>query len=94
MLTLTRDLVALRRDTPELRRGAYATLPQSDEELWVWQRGEAIVVAVNMSDASRSVDVGNATILLSTRRERDGEAIGDAGRVELAPWEAVIARRA
>ncbi len=89
MLTLTRDLIALRACTPELVRGAYRTLPQSDESRWVWQRGDRIVVAMNFSDEPTTVaGITGATVRVSTDRSRDGCTIADDLR--LAPWEAVI----
>jgi alpha-glucosidase len=91
MLTLTRDLIALRRAEPALRRGAYRTRPESDATLWAWDRGDGLTVAINFSDGARTVAVGPATIVLSSRRERDGSKV-DAS-LELAPWEAVIIRR-
>ena len=44
---------------------------------------------LNLSDAAGVVDIGpSGRIRLSTRRERDGEAV--AGPIEVGPWEAVV----
>ena len=88
-LNLCRDLIALRRATPDLRSGAYASLP-SPEDLWAWRRGEATVVALNLSGQVTSLSVGPATILIDTDRARDGEAA--EGDLSLAPWEGAVLR--
>jgi glycosidase len=90
MLTLTRDLIRLRRRLSDLRRGRYERLAASDERLWAWRRGDRTVVACNLSDEPALVaDVGARRIELSTIRARAGERIADA--LPLGSWEAVIA---
>jgi alpha-glucosidase len=92
MLTLTRDLIALRNTLPELRTGGYETLPASDERVWAWRRGDRVVVACNISAESAEVaGVGPAAIRISTIRARDNERV--SGGLHLEPWEAVIAVR-
>jgi len=87
MLQLCRDLIALRRATPDLRSGAYASLPSPDG-VWAWRRGEGIVVAVNLSGEAASLPLGPATIEIGTDRARDGETVeGDLG---LGPWEGAV----
>jgi alpha-glucosidase len=87
MLHLCRDLIALRRATPDLRSGAYASLPSPDG-VWAWRRGEGIVVAVNLSGEAASLPLGPATIEIGTDRARDGETVeGDLG---LGPWEGAV----
>ena len=72
MLTLARDLIALRRRTPDLKSGSYETLA-APEGVWAWRRGDGVAVALNMSDderhsrracgaASSSAPIGNATV--------------------------------
>ncbi len=51
ILSLTRDLIGLRDALPELRDGAYRTLPAPNDDVWVWLRGERTVVACNLSEA-------------------------------------------
>ena len=88
MLVLTRDLIALRRSEPDLAGGGYEDLP-APGGLWAFSRGERFAVVLNLSDALDFVDIGSSgRIRLSTRRERDGEAV--AGAVEVAPWEGVV----
>ncbi len=87
-LTLVRDLIALRRSTPDLERGSYASMP-SPEDVWAWRRGDRHVVALNLSDRSTSVDVAGGRIVLGTDRARDGAAF--TGSIHLGPWEGVIA---
>jgi alpha-glucosidase len=90
MLHLCRDLIALRRKTPDLRSGAYASL-NSPDGVWAWRRGDGIVVVVNLSGEAASLPLGPATIEIGTDRARDGEAVeGDLG---LAPWEGAVLRQ-
>ena len=89
MLSLCRDLIALRRAEPDLRSGGYEALPAPDG-LWAYRRGAAFVVALNLGDVPGAVEVGGR-IRLATDRSREGT---DVERVELAPGEAaVVARR-
>jgi alpha-glucosidase len=88
-LTLTRDLVALRESNADLARGAYQTLPGSDDKVWVWQRGDSTVVACNFSDEPAALaGMGAGSIALSTVRARAGETVD--GTLHLAPCEAAI----
>src|SRR5207249_2156317 len=43
-LNLCRDLIALRRRTPDLHAGAYTTL-EAPEGAWAWRRGDSTCVA-------------------------------------------------
>ena len=88
-LSLTRDLIGLRDAMPELRRGAYATSPSSNDQIWAWQRGERTIVALNLSDGAVTVpDVGAGMIRIATNRTRDEERV--EGSLQLAPWEGAI----
>ncbi len=91
-LSLTRDLIGLRDALPELRDGAYRTMPAPDPDVWVWLRGERTVVACNLSDAAVEIaDVGPGAIRISTIRTRDDETV--EGPLQLAPYEAAIVWR-
>ena len=90
MLTLARDLIALRRRTPELVGGSYASLDGPDG-VWVWRRGEATVVAVNLSDDEVVLGDVEGTLALGTDRRRDGEVLGSGLR--LGAWEAAVVER-
>jgi alpha-glucosidase len=90
VLTLVRDLIALRRQLPDLRSGAYETT-ESPEGTWVWRRGERIVVALNMTDAPATVEGVDGTVRIATDRARDGERV-DA-RLELAAWSGALLER-
>jgi alpha-glucosidase len=92
ILSLTRDLIGLRNAIPELRGGAYRTLPVTDGELWAWSRGDRVIVAINFSDGPASVPEVDGDIRLSTVRARGGEAVHRA--LHLEPWEAAIVWRA
>jgi Domain of unknown function (DUF3459) len=58
--------------------------------MWAWRRGEATVVAANLSDEAASLSVGPATILIDTDRARDGERV--EADLSLGPWEAAVLR--
>jgi alpha-glucosidase len=87
-LTLVRDLIALRRQSP--LTGAYEPV-RAPSNVWAFRRGGALV-ALNLSDrAARLLDI-DGSILLATDRDRDGQRIH--GTLELAPLEAVVAAHA
>jgi alpha-glucosidase len=87
ILTLARDLIALRRRTPDLQAGDYGTL-DTPETVWAWRRGERASIVVNMSDLEAVLGGWDGTIALGTDRRRDGEAV--AGPLRLGAWEAVV----
>jgi len=86
-LNLCRDLIALRRRTPELRSGTYRSLP-SPPGTWAWRRGAGIVVALNLSDEDTTMPLEPATILIATDRRRDGEQV--RGELALDPWQGAV----
>jgi alpha-glucosidase len=90
MLTLARDLIALRRRSPDLVGGSYASLDGTDG-VWVWRRGEGTVVAVNFSDDEVVLGDVEGTLALGTDRRRDGEVLGRGLR--LRAWEAAVVER-
>jgi alpha-glucosidase len=86
-LHLTRDLIALRRSTPELQLCGYKEIP-APEGTWAWRRGETIAVAVNLGGDGVEIAGLSGTVLLSTNRARAGEAV--AGALHLEPSEGAI----
>jgi hypothetical protein len=86
---LARDLIALRRVTPDLSAGSYATLPAPDG-VWAWRRGDRHAVVVNCSDREADVVLPTAggRVVVSTDRARDGEGFGDA--IHLRAWEGCV----
>jgi alpha-glucosidase len=87
VLALTRDLIALRRQEPDLGTGSYRTRPAPDG-VWAWSRGTGHVVLINMADQATVVPDVKGTLRLTTDRSRAGELV--PGNLELAPWEGVI----
>ena len=87
VLHLVRDLIALRRDAPDLRTGAYESLP-SATGAWVFRRGEACAVAVNLSDQPVDVEGVEGSVVISTSRAHDGARVGQAFPLE--PWGGVV----
>ncbi|MDQ1535373.1 MAG: alpha-glucosidase [Actinomycetota bacterium] len=88
MLALTRDLVSLRDAIPDLARGDYRTDPRSNDDRWVFRRGERTFVALNMSDEETTLVSVHGLVRIATDRSRDGMRID--GDLVLAPWESVI----
>ena len=88
-LHLVRDLIALRRATPDLTTGAYATLP-APAGAWAWARGDGHAVALNLSDAPVVVDAVSGRIAIATDRARDGEVVDG---IPLGPSEAAVVAR-
>jgi alpha-glucosidase len=86
-LAFVRDLIALRRESEDLRGGAYATLVAT-ESSWAWQRGRGTIVALNLSDSAETVEGVQGAISIATSRERDGERVG--GRLRLEPWSGAV----
>jgi alpha-glucosidase len=86
-LSFTRALLALRRSSPELQRGAYSTIG-AGPGVWAWRRGEGATVAVNLSDRSRIVRRVEGSIRASTAVGREGENV--SGGLRLAAWEGAV----
>ena len=92
MLTLYRQLLALRRIRPALAVGEYRPV-ESTEQIYVFERigpGERLAIALNFGSESKRVDLSGATqVLLSTHPHLNRAGID--GFVELQPFEGVIA---
>ncbi|HEX6786851.1 MAG TPA: DUF3459 domain-containing protein, partial [Acidimicrobiales bacterium] len=86
MLTFCRTALAVRREREDLRRGDYRPLDAPDGA-WVFARGDATTVALNLSAAATDVTVPPGVVLLSTRRPA-GDTVGPT--VRLAPWEGLV----
>ena len=89
MLCLARDLIALRKSTPDLSVGSYSPLP-APPDVWAWRRGERHAVVVNYSDAEVSVEGVDAEILIATAGARAGEVTD--GTLRLGAWEGCVVR--
>jgi alpha-glucosidase len=87
VLHFTRDLIALRRGSSELIRGAYRTL-DSSAGAWAFARGQATVVALNLGDEPAVVEGVRGTVAIATDRSRDGEKI--EGALELPEWQGAV----
>ena len=84
-LTLTRDLIALRRRTPDLQIGSYETL-LTPNGVWAWRRGARTTVMVNLTDAEAAVPNLTGHIRIGTDRARDG--VSFSGSID--GWEALV----
>lgn len=86
-LGFTQALMRLRTQLPELQTGDYRTLA-GDQHIWVWQRGEGVVIAMNLGRRTRTVAAPRGTVRLATRRTREGGLV--TGDIKLGPWEGVV----
>jgi alpha-glucosidase len=86
-LHLTRDLIRLRREREELRRGAYTRI-ESPGGAWAYRRGERHAVALNLSAERVAIDGVAGVVLVATDRARDGEQV--AGTLALGPREGAV----
>ena len=89
MLHLCRDLIALRRSSPELRTGAYAEV-ETSAGLWAYRRGAEWTVALNFSDEPARLRGVEGQVAVATVRERDGQRV--SGDLALGPWEGAVLR--
>jgi alpha-glucosidase len=88
-LRLCRDLLALRRGTPDLRTGTYLRL-DAPPDVWCYRRGEGATVVLNLGDEVRTVPDLEGTLALCTDRSLEGER--SSGVLSLGPWEAAVLR--
>ena len=89
-LHFTRDVIALRKESVDLRSGPYAELPAPPSTL-AWRRGNGTVVAVNFGSGTAEIESVEGAIALATDRERQGESVG--GRLRLGPAEGAVVQR-
>jgi len=86
-LHLCRDLIALRRESADLRRGAYRRV-EAPAGAWAFRRGQDLTVALNLGGEPVHIGPVEGRLMLGTDRGRDGELID--GRLALAPWEGAV----
>jgi len=91
ILTLTRDLIALRKDNADLASGAYVSLA-GPSGVWAWRRGGGTAVVVNLSESDATLDGISGRVSIGTNRTRDGEYL--SGPVALSAWEALVVQLA
>jgi alpha-glucosidase len=82
VLHLVRDLIALRRATPDLVTGAYDDLG-ADDAAWSFRRGAGVQVVLNLGDEPVAVPVviAGARLARATDRTREGDQVGDSVEV-------------
>ena len=90
VLSFTRDLIAVRRRTAELRHGEHVTLAAPDG-VWAWQRGEHVTVVLSLGAEPATVAGVEGVVRIATDRTRDGLRVG--GSLEVGGWEGVVVER-
>jgi alpha-glucosidase len=86
ILTLARDLIALRRHRL-LLTGAYEEIA-APAGVWAFRREGGALVALNLGDEPASLDGVTGAIVIGTDRARDEELV--VGSLRLGPREAVV----
>ena len=86
ILTLTRDLIALRKHDG-LLQGAYSAV-DAPQGVWAFRREGGAYVALNLGSALVRIDGVEGEIAIGTDRARDGEQV--TGVLELRPREGVV----
>lgn len=86
ILTLTRDLIALRRHRG-LLTGAYEPV-EGPSGVWAFRREGGALVAVNLGDTAAVLAGVTGAIVIGSDRSRDEEVVD--GALELGPREAVV----
>ncbi len=92
ILTLTRDLLRLRRKHPVLHRGDFEPFGPTPDGVFAFRRigreGQ-INVVLNLTADERSVpDAGPGRVVIGTHRDRDGSHVESAA--DLRPNEAIV----
>jgi alpha-glucosidase len=82
-LTLTTDLIAYRRAQPDLATGAWAAL-EAPAGVLAYRRGDAHTVVLNLGAAAATVDGVDGTVVIGTRRARDGEPVSGSLTLDAA----------
>jgi alpha-glucosidase len=96
MLSLTRRLIALRREHSALAQGELELLDGTPEGTLAFRRGAdsaSVLVALNLTDAPRTLAAGRpGRVLAGTDPSRDGSLVD--GELELRPNEGVVVEEA
>jgi len=92
MLTLTRDLLRLRKHDDVLRTGDFERFGPTPDGVFAFRRigrGRQVNVVLNLTSEARIVpDAGPGRVIIGTDRDRDGRAVNET--VELRPNEALV----
>jgi alpha-glucosidase len=86
-LAFVRELIALRRASPDLRAGAYHQLP-SPRDTWVYRRGSATIIALNLSEQRVRIPGVHGRVDLRTSHRRNREPV--KGELVLEAWEGAV----
>ena len=92
LLTLTRDLLRLRREHPVLHSGDFERFGPTPDGVFAFRRigsdGQLKIVLNLTADVRLVPDAGPGRVLIGTHRDRDGARVEQA--VDLRPNEALV----
>jgi glycosidase len=95
ILTLTRSLIALRREHPGLAYGDFRAFGPTPDGTFAYERAgtsERLTIALNLTDRQQAIPgAGPGRVLIGTDRSRDGQPVDAA--VGLGPNEGVVVER-
>jgi glycosidase len=86
-LNFTRSLIQMRRESEDLRAGAYEEM-DSPDGIWAYRRGDNVTVALNLSDEIGTVKDIEGMVRASTAGGRIDEYA--PGRIDLQPFQGVV----
>jgi len=92
VLNMTHEVIAARRRSPDLQLGGYERLAAPDG-VWLFRRGEATVVALNLSGTAQDVALPGAggTVVVGTDPARAAPGAPVPGdTLGLGAWEGVV----
>ena len=90
ILGFTRSLVELRKSEPDLALGAYRSV-DAPEGAWLFERGESMLVALNLSDEAKTIERVSGEVCIHTAAPFDGDNRIES-KLELGPYEGVVLR--
>lgn len=91
VLSLVRDMVRIRRRSPDLQIGSYTEI-EAPDGVWAWNRGQEVVVILNMHDQATTLEGIHGRVAIGTVRQRDGEEL--EGSLMMQAWEGVVVQAA
>jgi glycosidase len=87
VLNFVREMIAVRRATPDLQVGDSVNVPAPDG-CWAWRRGASVTIVLNMKDTDTQVEGLVGRIVACTDQSRNGESVDKI--LTLAGWTGAV----